>query len=171
VKKKLGLETIRIGVIAALYCALILLLAPLSFGPIQFRPSNLMMALIFHPTLGLSAAIGISIGGILSNFFGPFGLPDVLIGSVLCGWPAITFLYFSGRWAYRRKQDQPWLALAFFIECTYVAFIIGYVLLHLAFDLPAFSVVTVWVGEVVTKPIGISLLWPVIRKVFPYSYD
>lgn len=71
--------------IAALYTVTTLVLAPLSFGPIQFRASE---ALTVMPVFTMSAVPGLTVGCILSNAVGAAtganiaGWLDVLLGSV-----------------------------------------------------------------------------------------
>jgi Predicted membrane protein len=73
------------GMIAALYTVTTLVLAPLSFGPIQFRASE---ALTVMPVFTMSAVPGLTVGCILSNAVGAAtganiaGWLDVLLGSV-----------------------------------------------------------------------------------------
>ena len=69
-------------VIAALiggaYLALTLLLAPISYGVIQFRISE---ALTLLPLLFPQAIPGLFIGCMLSNIFGGYGIIDIVFGS------------------------------------------------------------------------------------------
>ncbi|MCE5201305.1 MAG: QueT transporter family protein [Synergistaceae bacterium] len=74
------------AMIAALYGGLILALAPLSFGPVQFRVAE---ALTLLPFFMPEAIPGLFIGCLLSNFMGGFGLIDVIFGSaatLLAAW-------------------------------------------------------------------------------------
>ncbi len=70
---------VRAAVIAALYCALTLVLAPLSFGPVQLRVSE---ALTLLPILFAEAVPGLFIGCFLSNLLGAYGLIDAVVGSL-----------------------------------------------------------------------------------------
>ncbi len=67
------------AVIAALYAALTIMLEPISYGPIQFRVSE---ALTLLPWYMPEAIPGLFIGCVLANFFGGFGLPDIIAGSL-----------------------------------------------------------------------------------------
>ena len=67
------------GVIGALYIVLTLVLAPISFGPIQFRVAECLTILpIFYPF----AFIGLTIGCLISNALGGAILADILLGSL-----------------------------------------------------------------------------------------
>ena len=67
-----------LAVIAAAYAALTIILAPISYGPIQFRVSE---ALTVLPFLMPSAVWGIFIGCILANLFTGSVL-DIIFGSL-----------------------------------------------------------------------------------------
>ena len=65
------------GMIAALYVVLTVSLAPLSYGPVQFRVAEALTLLPFY----LSEAVpGLFVGCVIANFFGGYGLIDVLVG-------------------------------------------------------------------------------------------
>lgn len=67
------------AIIAALYTALTLILAPISFGPLQCRVAE---ALTILPFFTPAAVPGLFIGCAISNVFGGFGLPDIIFGSI-----------------------------------------------------------------------------------------
>lgn len=79
--KYLNTKTMVIcGLIAAIYAGLTLLLAPISFGMVQFRISE---ALTVLPFVYPPAVIGLFIGCITANFFTPnLTLLDVVFGSL-----------------------------------------------------------------------------------------
>ncbi|MDD4160765.1 MAG: QueT transporter family protein [Synergistaceae bacterium] len=66
------------GMIAALYAVLTIALAPISFGPVQFRIAE---ALTLLPFFMPEAIPGLFIGCFLSNIAGGLGLIDIIIGS------------------------------------------------------------------------------------------
>ena len=67
------------AVVGAAYCALTVLLAPISFGVVQFRVAE---ALCILPAIMPVSAWGLWIGCALANFFGGYGLPDIVFGSL-----------------------------------------------------------------------------------------
>ena len=69
----------RSALIAALYTALTVALAPISYGPVQFRVSEALTLLPFYLP---EAVPGLTIGCVLANFFGGFGLTDMFFGSL-----------------------------------------------------------------------------------------
>lgn len=72
------------ALVAALYTALTLVAAPISFGPVQIRVSEVLTVLpaVFPPSI-----VGLSLGCFLSNLIGflaglnPLGLIDCLVGT------------------------------------------------------------------------------------------
>ena len=70
---------VSIGLLAAVYVALCAVLQPISFGPIQFRVSEVLCLLCIDYPL---AIFGVSIGCFLSNLFlGGLGIIDVIFGT------------------------------------------------------------------------------------------
>ena len=68
-----------VAVIAAVYAALTLALAPISYGPVQFRLSEVLCILpYFFP----STIWGLFVGCALSNLFGGYGVLDIVFGSL-----------------------------------------------------------------------------------------
>lgn len=67
------------AVVGALYAILTMVLAPISYGPLQFRISEALCVLsYFTPT----AAWGLFIGCAIANTLSAAGLPDVIFGSL-----------------------------------------------------------------------------------------
>ena len=72
-------KIVRGALIAALYSALTVGLAPISYGPVQFRVSEALTLLPFYFP---EAVPGLFFGCMFSNFFGGFGLTDMVFGSL-----------------------------------------------------------------------------------------
>ena len=68
----------KIGIVAAVYAVLTIFIAPLSYGPIQFRFSEVLTLLAFIDPLYIP---GLVLGCIIANFFSPLGFVDVIVGS------------------------------------------------------------------------------------------
>lgn len=68
----------RIGVVAALYTVLTLALPALSYGPIQFRLSEVMTLLAFIDPFYI---LPLTLGCAVANLVSPFGIVDVIVGS------------------------------------------------------------------------------------------
>lgn len=67
------------ALVAALYAGLAAALAPVSFGPVQFRLSE---ALTLLPFFVPEAVPGLFVGCALANMLGGFGLADIVLGSI-----------------------------------------------------------------------------------------
>ena len=69
----------RISLVAAAYAVLTMLLAPISYGPIQFRLSEVMTILpFFFPEMTWALTIGCALANLLSMY----GMVDVVFGSI-----------------------------------------------------------------------------------------
>lgn len=76
------LYLIRCAAVAALYFCLTVVLAPISYGVVQFRLSE---ALTLLPFLYPEATVGLVIGCAFANITSPFGVLDIIVGSVVTG--------------------------------------------------------------------------------------
>ncbi len=93
--RKAALGVALSGVIAALYVVLALPLSQFSFGPIQFRPSEVLSVL---PAFTPYAIPGVVIGCFLSNLLNPGALgPIDIIGGTLATLAAALFTALIGR--------------------------------------------------------------------------
>ena len=70
---------VRAGVIASVYVGLTYALAPISFGQFQFRVAE---ALTVLPILYPEAVPALFIGCFLANIIGPYGILDIVLGSL-----------------------------------------------------------------------------------------
>lgn len=73
-------KLVRGAIIAALYVAITFLLAPVSFGNVQFRASE---ALTVLPILFPEAIFGLYVGVMLANILGGLGPMDIFGGSLI----------------------------------------------------------------------------------------
>ena len=124
------------AMIAAIYVALTMLFAPISFGPVQFRISE---ALCILPFFTPAAVPGLAIGCLLSNIFCGAMMPDVIFGTLA------TLIGAVGSYALRKNK---WLVCIPPIAAN--ALIIPFVLrfAYGAEDLIPYMMLTVGIGEV-----------------------
>ena len=112
-------------VIAALiggaYLALTLVLAPISYGPVQFRVSE---ALTLLPLLFPQAVPGLFVGCMLSNIFGGYGAIDIICGSCATLIAALITRYIGTH----VRQNTPKLILGALPPVIINAIVIGAVL-------------------------------------------
>jgi len=71
-------EISLIAIISALYSALVIGLAPISFLPIQIRIADAMLPLSI--IFGMPVIIGLTLGTIVANVFGGLGFVDIIGG-------------------------------------------------------------------------------------------
>lgn len=138
------------AMIAALYAALTLLLAPISYGAIQCRISEAMTLL---PILLPQAIPGLVIGCLVANLLSPVAIWDVIFGTLA------TLIAALGTYKLRKK---PLLAAL----CPVVAngVIVG-AMLAVFYALPLWmTMLEVAVGEAVAVALGFILL-AALRKV------
>lgn len=140
----------EVGVIAALYAVLTIVLAPISFGQIQFRVAEALMILPFFMT---SAVPGLFIGCLIANAVGSsFGIMDIVAGSLATLAAA----------ALASKIKVKWLVPLPAVVIN--AFVVGWILYVMA-GLPYWaSVGWVGLGEAVTAfGLGLPLLYVLDR--------
>ena len=70
----------KVSVVAALYVVLSVVVAPVAFGPIQFRVSEVLIFLCFFRK---DYIISLTIGCLITNLFNPF--PEMLIVDLIFG--------------------------------------------------------------------------------------
>ena len=131
------------AVIGALYAAMTLLLAPISYGPIQLRLSEAMTLL---PIVLPQAIPGLFVGCLIANLYTGM-LTDIIFGSLA------TLLAAIGTYLLRKK---PILAAA----CPVISngVIVGMVL-ALSFNLPvALTMAEVAIGEIGAVLVGMLIL-------------
>jgi len=70
---------VKTAIIAATYAVLTMILAPISYGPIQFRVSEIMVLLVF---IDKRYFTGIALGTFLAGLFSPYGMLDAVVGTI-----------------------------------------------------------------------------------------
>ncbi|MEG1164985.1 MAG: QueT transporter family protein [Oscillospiraceae bacterium] len=72
-------KLVTVAVIAALYAGLTMLIAPISYGTLQFRVSEVLCILpFFFP----ASAIGLTLGCAIANLMSAAGILDIIFGSL-----------------------------------------------------------------------------------------
>jgi len=130
------------ALIAALYCALVFIFMPVSFGTVQIRVAE---ALTVLPYFTPSAIYGLFIGCLLANIIGGAGILDIILGSLST--LVAAFLTY--------KVKNKWLAPIPPIVIN--MFVIGYVL-NIYYGMNYWlAVVSVGAGQLVSC-MGLGLL-------------
>ena len=143
----------RGAVIAALYTALTLLLAPISYGQFQVRLSEAMTLL---PILLPEAVPALAVGCLLSNILGGCTIFDIVFGTLATQLAALCT---------RRLRGKFWLAAA--MPVVFNGVIVGAVVHYCyspAFPLPL-CMLTVAIGEAIACMIVGPLLIGALRRI------
>ena len=85
----------KLSIVAALYVALTYIFGFISFGEIQFRIAEILMLLCFF---NHKYTISLVIGCFISNLFSPYGLPDIIFGTLA------TFVACLGIMLFNKKH-------------------------------------------------------------------
>lgn len=98
---KLNIKTKDLAIIttyAALYTALVIVLGAFSYGPIQVRIADSMVASV--PLLGIPGVLGHTLGVFISNMFSPDGFLDLLNTIPSC---VMSFVVY---YVYKRTKND-----------------------------------------------------------------
>jgi len=140
------LTIVKIAVIAGLYAALVLLLAPISFLEFQIRVADALLLLPFLDFFGLPSVVGLTLGCAIGNIMSPFGVIDIVFGS-LANFLAGLVAWLIGR----RGKSIVLLITAAIIETAVVSLIVSYFVLHKVGGLELIiAILGVLVGSVVS---------------------
>lgn len=139
------------AVVAAIYATLTLSLGFISYGPIQFRISEIMVLL---PFINKGYIVGLTLGCFFANVIGPNGLPDIIFGT-LATFISTYLVYLTSK----IMKDKKYSLLIASIWPTIInALIVGW-MLNKFFGLPLIlSMLQVGFGQfVVINIIGVPL--------------
>ena len=141
--------------IGAIYAILTILFAPISYGMVQVRVSEMLMILPFFTP---AAIPGLFVGCIIANIFGGFGLLDVIFGSLA----TLLSAFLVSKIANNYLAPLPPVIIN--------AIIIGLVL-HVVLDLPLYLTV-LWVGFgqfIACYGLGLPLLLLLEKKKYIFE--
>ncbi len=142
------------ALIGALYAVLTVLLAPISYGPMQVRVAEAMTVL---PFLFPQAIPGLYVGCMVANIWGGFGPIDIFGGSALTLIAALLTFWL-------RRFNKPWLAPIPPVVLNALG--VGYYL-HILADAPLWATIgSVGLGEAIACfALGLPLLYAVKRRM------
>jgi len=142
------------SLIAAAYGAGTIAIAPIGYGPVQARVTDALIPLSYHKKIGKAGILGVTLGCVIANIISPYGLPDLVIGT-LANLLASSFSYQCRHIAgYKGKL------LATLIPALIIAALVAGVLLSIVYGAPfTATMVAVTAGELVScVVIGLPLL-------------
>ncbi len=144
-------KIVRIAFIAALYTVLTIILAPISYGPVQFRLSEVLVLFAFIDPIYI---IGLTIGCLLSNLFGGVGLLDIIFGT-LATFLSVSAISITAKYI---KSNMISLTVASLWPTIFNSVIVGWVISTTS-NLPLLlTMLQVGIGEfVVVSIVGIPV--------------
>lgn len=150
-------EISLIAIISALYSALVIGLAPISFLPIQIRIADAMLPLSI--IFGMPAIIGLTLGTIVANVFGGLGFVDIIGG----GFANLVAAYVAWKVG-SLKIKYAWIA-AVVLQIIIVGTVVG-IYLAVLFEIPILiSISNILISSAVSIGIiGYSVLKIVSRN-------
>lgn len=150
---------VKTAIIAALYAVITIVLAPISYGPVQFRVSEIMVLLAFFDPFYI---VGLTIGCFIANILGPNGLMDIILGT-LATFISVYAISVTGKFVKNKKAS---LLVASLWPTVFNGLIIGWMLNYL-YQLPlVLSIGEVAIGEfVVVTIVGVPLIKLIQNKL------
>jgi len=149
------------SLIAAAYGVGTIAIAPIGFGPVQARVTDALIPVSYHKRIGKAGILGVTLGCIIANMISPYGLPDIVIGT-LANLLASGFSYLC-----RRITGHKGKLLATLIPALIIAVFIGGVLLSAIYGAPfVATMAAIAAGEIVScVVIGLPLLMALERAI------
>lgn len=146
---------VRTAIIATLYAVITLVLAPISYGAVQFRISEIMVLLAFFDPFYIG---GLTLGCFIANIVGPNGVVDAILGT-LATFISVYAISLTGKFI---KHNKISLIAASLWPTIINGLIIGW-MLNFLYQLPLLlSIGEVVIGEfVVVTMVGV----PVIKLI------
>lgn len=143
---------VKTAIVAALYAAITFVLAPISYGPIQFRISEVMVLLAFFDPFYIA---GLTVGCFIANMLGPNGIMDIIFGT-LATFISVYAISITGKFV---KNNKTSLIIASFWPTIFNGLIIGW-MLNYVYQLPLLlSIGEVAIGEfVVVTVVGVPVI-------------
>lgn len=131
---------------AAMYAAITLAIAPISYGPVQLRVANVLKPVaLFSP----AHAVGLAIGTALANLASPFGPWDYVV------MPLVDFVAALACWQLRR-----WSWLAVTVQSVIVSVGVSMFPLGMGAGLPFTATFPgVVIGGAAMPLVGLALIW------------
>ncbi|ALS00105.1 hypothetical protein ATZ33_01525 [Enterococcus silesiacus] len=147
----------KMAMITALYVVVTIFLAPIGFGAVQFRLSELFNYL---PLFNKRYIIAVTFGVAISNFASPLGLVDVVIGSLS------TFVVLLLSYSVTKRFKSPIKKMSLTaIICSLSMFTVAGQLTYF-YHMPFFYTwLTVAIGELLSMSVGGILVYWINQKI------
>ena len=142
---------------AAVYFVLPVAISPIAYGPVQFRISEAMM---IFAAMYAEAVPGLVIGCLLANIFSPFGIFDVIFGTLA------TLLSCLFAYGFKKVKIKgfPWLSPLGAVIFNALLVPVAFWLASESYATYVFDALTVGLGEIISVyPLGL-ILWFIFTK-------
>jgi uncharacterized membrane protein len=141
-----------IAIYAALYAALVVALGPFSYGPLQIRVADALLAVI--PLLGIAGVLGHTLGVFVANLFSTLGPIDLL--NTIPSFVMALVVYY----VYKRAKNDYTVIGTCFAYSIVIGITVGWMLSYV-FSLP----LLLTIGYVALGNIIASVLigWPIFK--------
>lgn len=147
-ERKSNIHTImKLSIIAGLYVVLTYALSFISFGEVQFRVAEILMLLCFF---NKKYSVALIIGCFIANLFSPYGLPDIIFGTLATALACLGLGLFKGK--------HLWIASLMVSIANIIVGIEISLINNLPFPASLLTIFWVFLGEfVVTSLVGVPL--------------
>lgn len=151
---------VKTAIVASIYAALTVGLNPISYGAVQFRLSEVLVLLAF---VNADYIVGLTIGCLIANLLGPYGLADIICGTFVSAY----LIYITPKFI--KSKYAIWVASLWPVLIN--ALIIG-LMLNVFFKYPLIlSMLQVGIGEFgVVTIIGVPL-FKIISSKYPSIFN
>jgi uncharacterized membrane protein len=155
---KIGSKNLAlIAMYAAVYAVLVVVLGGFSYGPIQIRIADSMVAAV--PLLGIAGVLGHTLGVFIANIFSTAGLIDLL--NTIPSFAMAFVVYYTFK---KTKNDYTVIA-----TCTAYSIVIGATvgwMLSYLYSLPLLLTITyIIVGNIIASVLIGWPLFKVLKKI------
>jgi uncharacterized membrane protein len=141
-----------IAIYAALYASLVVVLEGSSYGPIQVRIADSMIAII--PLIGMPGVLGHTFGVFLANIFSPAGLLDLL--NTIPSFVMSFVIYY----VYKRTENDYSVIGTCIAYSTVLGATVGWMLNYLYGNPLLLTIAYVALGNVIAS---VLIGWPVFK--------
>ena len=154
---------VKTAIVASIYAALTVGLNPISYGAVQFRLSEVLVLLAF---VNAEYIVGLTIGCLIANLLGPYGLADIICGT-FATFVSAYLIYVTPKFI--KSKYAIWVASLWPVLIN--ALIIG-LMLNVFFKYPLIlSMLQVGIGEFgVVTIIGVPL-FKIISSKYPSIFN
>jgi uncharacterized membrane protein len=141
-----------IAVYAALYAALVVILGAASYGPIQLRIADTMLAAV--PLLGIAGVLGHTLGVFIANMFSTAGVLDLL--NTIPSFVMAFVVYY----VYKRTKNDYTVIGTCVVYSLVIGTTVGWMLSYLYFLPLLLTIAYVSIGNIIAT---VLLGWPVFK--------